>query len=91
MSHFTDRTHQDLVFIKTSNTGTRTVEIHVATATSKYQTRVFEAGTTFAPETDGVWMMGNYTHHERPDLIFIKTSNTGTGRVEVHIATSSTE
>ncbi|MCJ1396806.1 hypothetical protein MMC18_009698 [Xylographa bjoerkii] len=80
---------QDLVFIKTANTGTNTVEVHVASAASKFQTRVFEQGTTFAPETDGTWLMINYTGRANPDLAFIKTANTGTGKVEVHIAAAA--
>jgi hypothetical protein len=76
----------DLVFIKTSNTGTGTVEVHVASGASNYQTRILETGTTFAPETDGTWLMADYDRDGIPDLVFIKTSNTGTGTVEVHIA-----
>ncbi|HEY3628993.1 MAG TPA: DUF6519 domain-containing protein [Terracidiphilus sp.] len=76
----------DLVFIKTSNTGTGTVEVHIASGKSGYQTRILETGTTFAPETDGVWLMADYDRDGIPDLVFIKTSNTGTGTVEVHIA-----
>jgi DNA-binding beta-propeller fold protein YncE len=76
----------DLVFIKTSNTGTGKVEVHIASGKSNYQTRILETGTTFAPETDGVWLMADYDRDGIPDLVFIKTSNTGTGKVEVHIA-----
>jgi hypothetical protein len=76
----------DLVFIKTSNTGTGKVEVHIASGQSKYQTRILETGTTFAPETDGVWLMADYDQDGIPDLVFIKTSNTAAGSVEVHIA-----
>src|SRR5262249_39833297 len=79
----------DLVFIKTSNTGTGTVEVHVASGTSNYQTRIFETGTTFAPESDGTWLMSDYDRDGIPDLVFIKTSNTATHKVEVHVATAS--
>ncbi len=51
-----------------------------------FSTRILETGTTFAPETDGVWLMADYDRDGIPDLVFIKTSNTGTGTVEVHIA-----
>jgi hypothetical protein len=81
----------DLIFIKTSNTGTGKVEIHIASGTSKYQTRILETGTTFAPETDGTWTMADYDHDGLPDLIFIKTSNTGTGKVEVHVASGASK
>ena len=76
----------DLIFVKTSNTGTGKVEVHVASGASKYQTRILETGTTFFPETDGTWLMADYNRDGTPDLIFVKTSNTGTGNVEVHVA-----
>jgi len=79
----------DLIFIKTSNTGTGTVEVHVASGASKYQKRVLETGTTFLPETDGTWLMADYNGDGLLDLIFIKTSNTGTGTVEVHVASGA--
>ena len=79
----------DLVFIKTSNTGTGKVEVHVASGSSNYQTRILETGTTFAPETDGTWLLADFQHSGKPDLVFIKTSNTGTGKVEVHVASGS--
>ncbi|TAQ84004.1 hypothetical protein B7494_g7672 [Chlorociboria aeruginascens] len=79
----------DLVFIKTSNTGTGTVEVHVASGSSSYRQRILETGTTFYPETDGVWALAHYTHTVRPDLVFIKTSSTGTGSVEVHVASGA--
>ncbi len=74
------------MFIKTSNTGTGKVEVHIASGQSNYQTRILDTGTTFSPETDGVWLMADYDRDGIPDLVFIKTSNTGTGTVEVHIA-----
>src|SRR5712692_3103667 len=40
---------------------------------SHFQTRIFESGTTFAPETDGTWLLKDFDHDGRPDLIFIKT------------------
>ena len=79
----------DLVFIKTANTGTNKVEVHVASAASNFQTRIFEQGTTFAPETDGAWLMTDYTGRANPDLAYIKTAYTGSGKVEVHIAAAA--
>ena len=80
------RIPQDLVYIKTSNTSTKKVELHVASESSTYQKFILQTRTTFNPETDGTWMMADYTKHVEPDLVFIKTANTGTGKVEVHIA-----
>jgi hypothetical protein len=81
----------DLVYIKTANTGTGTVEVHIASGASNYQTRILEVGTTFAPETDGVWLLADYDQDGIPDLVYIKTANTGTGTVEVHIASGARE
>jgi hypothetical protein len=77
------------VFIKTANTGTGKVEVHVASGASNYQTRILETGTTFAPENDGTWLMVDYDRDGIPDLVFIKTANTGTGKVEVHVASGA--
>jgi predicted nuclease of predicted toxin-antitoxin system len=79
----------DLVFIKTANCATNSVEVHVASGKSNYQTRILETGTTFAMETDGTWLMADFDGDGIPDLIFIKTANCGTNTVEVHIASSS--
>ncbi|RAL63546.1 hypothetical protein DID88_003590 [Monilinia fructigena] len=74
----------DLVFIKTSNTGTGTDEVFVASAASNYQTRLISTGTTFTVENNGFWQLGSYSANG--DLIYIKDINTGTGTTEVHIA-----
>jgi hypothetical protein len=71
----------DLAFIKTSNTPNGHIEVHIASRTSNYQSRILETATTFANETDGVWQL-----LQNLDLAFIKTSNTPNGHVEVHIA-----
>ena len=71
----------DLVFIKTRNTVTCRVEVHVAHADSNYQRFVFQSGTCFACADDGVWTMS-----EKGDLIYIKTQNCGSNRVEYHVA-----
>jgi len=75
---------QNLTFIKTSNTPNGHVEVHVASAASNYQTRTLETPTTFGNEDDGTWQM-----LANNDLAFIKTNNTGTGTVEVHIASAA--
>ncbi|KAE8147857.1 hypothetical protein BDV25DRAFT_26282 [Aspergillus avenaceus] len=79
----------DLVYIKTRSTGTGRVEVHIASAASNYQTRILETGTTFYPEDDGVWQMADFDRDGKLDLIYIKTRNTGTGRVEVHVASGA--
>ncbi|KAI8630273.1 hypothetical protein F5Y19DRAFT_58707 [Xylariaceae sp. FL1651] len=79
----------DLAYIKTSNTGTNSVEVHIASSSSNFKTRIFEAGTTFSLENDGTWLLVPSKSSTLPDLVFIKTSNTPTGRVEVHIASGA--
>lgn len=73
----------NLVFIKTANTPSGNVEVHIASAESSYQTRIIETPTTFLCESNGTWqLLNNY------DLVFIKTANTPSGKVEVHIASA---
>ncbi|MFL6161321.1 MAG: hypothetical protein ACJ74U_03755 [Jatrophihabitantaceae bacterium] len=74
----------DLWFIKTRNTGSGDVEVNSATAASGYtQGLHFPTWFSIADQDNGRWqMVGN-------DLWFIKTSNTGSGYVEVHSATAA--
>ncbi|WP_437544135.1 hypothetical protein WME97_34985 [Sorangium sp. So ce367] len=76
----------DLTFIKTSNTATGRVEVFVASGASGYQTRVLSTPTSFRPEADGAWQLVNYDQDGTFDLAFVKTSNTGSGTVEVHLS-----
>ena len=79
----------DLIFVKTANTPSGKVEVHIASGASNYQTRIFESATTFGVETDGTWLMADYDRDGIPDLIFVKTDNTPSGMVEVHIASGA--
>jgi hypothetical protein len=81
----------DLAFIKTANTGTGKIEVHIASGASKYQTFLVQTGTRYSLETDGTWLFADYDRDLMPDLVFIKTANTGTGKVEVHIASGSSK
>ena len=76
-----------LVFIKTANTPTGKFDVHVTSR--DYQYRILETLTVFEVETDGTWLMANYTGKASPDLVFIKTFNTATGKVEVHITAAA--
>lgn len=76
----------DLAFIKTSNTPSGYVEVHIASGASQYQTRTVETPTPFRNEDQGVWRLYDYDGDGIPDLVYIKTRNTGTGTVEVHVA-----
>jgi len=79
----------DLAFIKTANTPSGHVEVHIASGASGYKTRIFELATVFGEETDGVWALRPFSGTTPPDLVFIKTSNTGTGTIEVHVASGA--
>ncbi|AGL16219.1 GDSL-type esterase/lipase family protein [Actinoplanes sp. N902-109] len=72
--------NEDLVYIKTRNTGSGRTEVHIASRASGYQSFVLQTATAFRSETDGSWQL-----LPNGDLAYIKTRNTGTGRVEVHI------
>jgi hypothetical protein len=45
----------DLVFIKTANTPSGHVEVHIASYASQYQMRTVEISTAFTSEIDGRW------------------------------------
>ena len=79
----------DLIFIKTSNTGTGKVEVHVASGASQFRDRIWESGSAFLPETDRTWMMADFTGDGKLDLIYIKPAHCGNFRVEVHVASAA--
>jgi hypothetical protein len=81
----------DLVYIKTRNTGTSTVEVHVASGASTYSEFILHTGTTFAEEADGFWLLAPYSGRGTADLVFIKDANTGTGTTEVHVASKASD
>mgnify|MGYP000843907989 CR=1 FL=1 len=81
--------YPDLIFIKTANTPSGKTEVHIASGVSKYQTRILETETTFDCEDNGIWTMGDYTGAGILDLVFIKTKNTPSGKVEVHVASGA--
>ncbi|WP_018347958.1 hypothetical protein [Longispora albida] len=76
----------DLYFIKLRNTGSGKIEVHTATAASGYASGshfVTRFGTGAAVD-DGVWQIS------AGDLYFVKLRNTGTGKIELHLATGAT-
>ncbi|RSL62803.1 hypothetical protein CEP51_013407 [Fusarium floridanum] len=81
----------DLFYIKTKNTQTHKIEVHGASAQSDFQEPLINTETDFDLEENGTWHMINYARAPNeeppslPDLAYIKTKNTGTGEVEVHI------
>ena len=75
----------DLMFIKTNNVGSGRVEVHRVTAASGYRTGSSDV-SRFSPgdRSNGWFQMSNMDGDGRPDLVFIKTNNVGSGKVEVH-------
>jgi hypothetical protein len=73
-----------LGFIKTSGTPNSHVEVHVASSSDGYKSRVLEIPTIFSNQTDGVWQLLS-----NGDLAFIKTSNTPNNHIEIHIASAA--
>ena len=79
-------TGPNLYFIKTKNTGSGRVEVHSATASSKYQSGVHFATALSTFDADNGWFqMADYNRDGVQDLVFIKTKNTGSGRVEFFV------
>jgi hypothetical protein len=77
---------QDLIYIKTKNTGTGKIEVHGARNESLFQEHSLATGTVFGIEDQGTWLMQDWTGDGKADLVYIKTRNTGTNSVEVHVA-----
>ncbi|KAI4598752.1 hypothetical protein KJ359_002644 [Pestalotiopsis sp. 9143b] len=81
--------HNDLYYIKTRDTGTGTVEVHMDSGRSNWSRREISVGTTFPLEGDGDFVMAYVTQQgidqQHPDLVYIKTHNTGSGKVEIHM------
>jgi hypothetical protein len=80
---------QDLVYIKTSNTGTGKIEVHGAPNESRFQEHTLHTGTAFPVGDQGTWLMQDWTGDGKADLIYIKKRNTGTKMVEIHVATAA--
>ncbi|KAG9063304.1 hypothetical protein KI688_004186 [Linnemannia hyalina] len=75
----------DLYYINPKNTWNGKVDVHVASVGRGWKNHVIEFPSSFAPEKNGRWLMVNFTHQEQPDLAYIKTTNTVSGKIEVHI------
>lgn len=77
----------DLVFIKRRNTGTNTIEVQVLSGASNYQTFITQTGTPLGAGEDGNgdFFMADVDGDGKPDLVFVKRRNTGSGKIEVHV------
>lgn len=79
----------DLAFIKTRNTPTGRVEVHIASGASSYKTQILGTTTVFRNDNNGVWTLYDYDGDGILDLVYIKTRDTASGRVEVHVASGA--
>ncbi|KAG0278929.1 hypothetical protein BGZ96_002144 [Linnemannia gamsii] len=86
MQDWTGDGKADLVYIKTRNTGTGKVQVHVADAASNYQTFVLCTDTRFGCNDDG---NGTWTMSREGDLVFIKTRNCVSRKVEYYVASKA--
>jgi surface antigen len=76
---------QDLIYIKTRNTGSGRVEIFAADGASGYGRLLVASPTSFSPsDASNGWFQ-----EQNRDLVFIKTHNTGSGRVEYFRSSAS--
>lgn len=78
----------DLVFLKTKNTGSGRVEYFRATRSSNYRQVTIATGTAFSPtDADNGWFSSEDVNGDgRADLVFVKTKNVQSGRVELFVA-----
>jgi hypothetical protein len=78
-----------LGFVKTANTGSGTVEVHVDADSGTYQ-RALDSTSDFSPSdaANGTFQLFGRVNGE-PELGYVKTANAGSGTVEVHIDTYS--
>jgi hypothetical protein len=76
----------DLVFIKTRGTPNGRVELHWDRGSTAYQQRGGSLISTFESSdgNNGVFTVADMNADRKPELVFIKTRNTASGRVEVH-------
>jgi hypothetical protein len=78
----------DVYCLKRSNTGTGRLEVHVLNAADGYQSFLLQTGTPIT-EADAAanfaFAVGDFDGDGRSDVYCLKRSNTGTGRLEVHV------
>jgi hypothetical protein len=77
--------NDDLVGIKTSNTGSGMTEVHILTATSGYKTYSIQTKTALG-QTGPTWDFGVGPNR---DVFAISKSNTGSGTTELHILSAA--
>lgn len=77
----------DMYFIKTNNTGSGKTEIHRLTAASNYQTFNLHVATALPTDPSGTNAL--FRLGPNNDLYMIYTQSSGSGKIEVHVATAA--
>jgi hypothetical protein len=78
----------DLFAIKRQHTGSGTIEVHILSGASNYQQFLLHTATPLVGD-DFDYAVTDWNHDDVPDLVAIKRRNTGSGRIEVHILSGS--
>jgi hypothetical protein len=84
---FTIGAGSDLYCLKRHNTGTGRLEMHILTSSSNYQTFRVQTGTPITESHAANFVFA--VEGGSGDLFCFKRTNTGTGKLEVHILTAS--
>lgn len=81
----------DLIFIKRRATGTGTIEVHIFSAASGFKQAILNSGSGLSEteDTSGDFTMADVDRDGRPDLVFIKRRATGSGTMEIHVASAA--
>lgn len=86
---------EDLICIKTDNTASGRVELHIATAASGFQQAsspiVTFFPTTFAKQSNATWLLADWNKDGHKDLVCIRTTNTESKLVEVDIVSGKSD
>jgi hypothetical protein len=77
----------DLVFIKRRSTASGTIEVHALSGASGFRQFIVDTATAFsaAENAFGDFSLADVDRDGRPDLVYIKRQQTGTGTIEVHV------
>jgi kumamolisin len=73
--------------VKRANTGSGRLEVHILNGANNYQSFLLQTPTPIT-QTDAAnfWFaVGDFNGDGIPDLYYVKHTNTGTGRLEVHV------
>jgi hypothetical protein len=78
----------DLFCLKKSNTGTGRLEVHVLNGADSYRSYLLQTPTPiYATDSEAnfKFALGDYDNDGHPDIYCLKTRNTGTGFLQVHV------